>query len=82
MAKIKLKCTKKKWIQKQEMSCALSYQERGLETLKFTILDGFFGLGRVQGRHKSIHRTLIEEKLDYLCRILDQEMWQPEYSLK
>ena len=26
--------------------------------------------------------TLIQEKLDYLCRILDQEMWQPEYSLK
>ena len=64
------------------MSCALSYQERGLETLKFTILDGFFGIERVHGRQKSIHRTLIEEKLDYLCRILDQEMWQPEYSLK
>merc|ERR1711990_902673 len=26
--------------------------------------------------------TIIPEKLDYLCRILDQEMWQPEYSLK
>merc|ERR1711911_315730 len=26
--------------------------------------------------------TWVPEKLDYLCRILDQEMWQPEYSLK
>ena len=22
----------------------------------------------------------VQEKLDYLCRILDQKMWQPEYS--
>ena len=46
------------------------------------ILWKFQIIGRVHGRQKSIHRTLIEEKLDYLCRILDQEMWQPEYSLK
>merc|ERR1711917_110552 len=26
--------------------------------------------------------TIIPEKLNYLCKILDQEMWQPEYSLK
>ena len=64
------------------MSCALLYQERGLGTLKFAILDGFSGIRRVHGRQKSIPGTLIEEKLDYLCRILDQEMWQPEYSLK
>merc|ERR1711917_175777 len=25
--------------------------------------------------------TIIPEKLDYLCRILDQEMWQPEYCI-
>ena len=71
VTKIKLKCTKKKWIQKLEMSCALSYQERGLKTgpfLTFRSVDPFL--------------TLIQEKLDYLCRILDQEMWQPEYSLK
>merc|ERR1719383_1666181 len=26
--------------------------------------------------------TIIPAKLDYLCQILNQEMWQPEYSLK
>merc|ERR1711931_310025 len=26
--------------------------------------------------------TIIPEKLNYLCKILDQAMWQPEYSLK